>query len=218
MLRYYPSFRVKNNLNTVGSEYRTSSGPYKGKYYITFDGRAFTGPNPIVGPNEELFPIKNNLIKDFDSDLGLTGKPTGFQVNNLPVKIKNDILKKANSRQAGVPTPHFPSPTESDYKKGYLIRYFIKKVNDIGFVIEISQIEYDNFQNGTVDYDVSYYQTIDILWKITGPLNSVRVSQYDTRAGIIDTNKRLVEKANLTFLGIKEFIGENYTKFARPTP
>jgi hypothetical protein len=43
------------------------------------------------------------------------------------------------------------------------------------------------------------------------------VSQYDVRAGIIDTNKRLVENANKTFLGIKDFIGDDYAKFSRPT-
>lgn len=56
-----------------------------------------------------------------------------------------------------------------------------------------------------------------MLWKLTGPLNNKRVSQYDTRAGIIDTNKRLVETKNKTFIGLKEFIGEDYAKFSRPT-
>jgi hypothetical protein len=43
------------------------------------------------------------------------------------------------------------------------------------------------------------------------------VNQYDTRVGIIDTNKRLVETANKTFLGIIDFIGGEYTKFSKPT-
>jgi len=61
------------------------------------------------------------------------------------------------------------------------------------------------------------YQTGQILWKLTGPLNSVRLSQYDTRSGIVDTNRRLTENLNKTFLGITDFIGEDYTKWARPT-
>ena len=97
------------------------------------------------------------------------------------------------------------------------MRSFIKKVNDQGFITEISDEEYDNFQNGTVDYDVSYFLVYQIMWKLTGPLNSTRVGQYDVRAGIIDTNKRLVESANKTFLGITDFIGEDYSKFARPS-
>jgi hypothetical protein len=217
MLRYYPSFRVKTNLTTMGSEYRTSNGPYKGKYYLTYDGKAFTGPNPIVGPNQQLFKIQSNVLQDFASDLSLNKNAVGINLNNLPANTKKDILQKLSANR-GAPVSYFPIPTESDYKKGYLIRYFIKKVNDSGLVIEISPVEYDNFQNGTVDYDVSYYQTAKILWKITGPLNSIRVNQYDTRSGIIDTNTRLVEETEKEFLGIKDFIGGNYTKFAKPTP
>ena len=213
MLRYYPSFRIKTDLITNGSQYKTPSGPYKGKYYMTYDGRKFTGSNPIVGPNEEL------------SDISLKTNSEYLNTSDLPNSVKSELIKKSgnsirlfNTEKRGSPTPHFPFATESDYRKGYLIRSFIKKVNDRGFVIEISNEEYDNFSNGTVDYDISDYLTFQILWKITGPLNTVRISQYDIRAGIIDTNKRLVESGNKTFLGILDFIGSDYTKFARPTP
>ena len=213
MLRYYPSFRVKTDLITNGLEYTTSKGPYRGKYYLSYDGRKFTGPNPIVGPGEELFAINKQTNSEF------------INSSNFPNSVKNEFIKKSDKNitvafaegKRGAPTPYFPFVTEADYKKGYLLRSFVKKVNDRGFVTEISNDEYASFQNGTVDYDVSDYLSLQILWKITGPLNSVRVSQYDTRAGIIDTNKRLVENANKTFLGIKDFIGEDYTKFARPT-
>jgi hypothetical protein len=209
MLRYYPSFRVKTDLITNGSQLKTANGPYRGKYYMGYDGRKFTGANPTIGPGEELFEISNERSVDIDVSV------------NLPENILNIIensqgrsLKKVSALK-GAPTPYFPIPTESDYVKGYILRSFIKKVNDLGFITEISPTEYANFQNGNVDYDVSYYLTYQIRWKLTGPLNSKRVGQYDVRAGIIDTNKRLVETANNTFIGIKEFIGENYSKFAR---
>lgn len=211
MLRYYPSFRIKTDLVTNGLEYKTSNGPYKGKYYMTYDGRKFTGPNPIVGPNEELF----SNVRQTES--------TFLNNSNLPENVKSTIsqktgvgLKKVQVKR-GAPTPYFPIPTEFDYKKGYIMRSFVKKVNDLGFITEISDEEYDNFQNGTVDYDVSYYLVIQIMWKLTGPLNSTRIGQYDVRAGIIDTNKRLVETANKTFLGITDFIGGDYAKFSRPS-
>jgi hypothetical protein len=212
MLRYYPSFRIKTDLITNGSEFKTSDGkPYKGKYYVTYDGRSFSGANPLEGDSQELF--KNVTLTSSDY----------LNQSRLPSTVKKELAEKTGvtlrniaSRNAA-PVPYFPSPTESDYRKGYLMRSFIKKINDMGFITEISNEEYDNFQNGTVDYDVSYYLTYQIMWKITGPLNNVRLGQYETRAGIIDTNKRLVETGNKTFLGITDFIGGEYAKFARPS-
>jgi hypothetical protein len=144
-------------------------------------------------------------------------------VSNKPHPVPPDAAEKTGvslkkiQANRGAPTPYFPIPTEFDYKKGYIMRSFVKKVNDLGFITEISDEEYDNFQNGTVDYDVSYYLVYQIMWKLTGPLNSTRVGQYDVRAGIIDTNKRLVETANKTFLGITDFIAQDYAKFSRPS-
>lgn len=214
MLRYYPSFRIKTNLVTQGTEYRLGPNLYKGKYYLTYDGRAFSGPNPVIGPNEELTKVTENYVSDLDSNEGLVNSYTPENLNFLPPQLR--VNYAAVSRK-GAPTPYFPFVIEADYKKGYLVRSFVKKVNDKGFVIEISSEEYANLKNGTVNYDVSDYLSIQIFWKITGPLNTVRVSQYDIRNGIIDTNKRLVENANKTFLGITDFIGGDYTKFARPS-
>jgi hypothetical protein len=213
MLRYYPTFRIKTDLITNGSELKTLNGPYKGKYYITYDGRKFSGANPIVGPNEELRPLSEVLNSNYINASGFPNELKQQFVDKTP-----SLSIRANKqRNTGAPTSYFPFATEGDYKKGYLLRSFIKRVNDRGFVTEISNEEYANFINGTVDYDVSDYLVLQILWKLTGPLNSVRVNQYDTRAGIIETNKRLVENANKTFLGITDFIGGDYTKFAKPT-
>jgi len=38
MLRYYPSFAVKPNLNTAGTEFLLNGLPYSGRYYETYDG------------------------------------------------------------------------------------------------------------------------------------------------------------------------------------
>jgi len=210
MVRYYPPSKVITNLSTSGAEYTLLDGsPYSGKYYTTFEGKYFSGPNPDVGPSEPL--------------VKLPVYPSAVGFKNLPF---NETAKESVAQSTGVvfnrisgkPNSYYPQPVESDYRKGYVIRYFTKKENERGFVVEISQEEYNNITNGTADYDVSIYQTTKILWKLTGPLNSQRKSQYNIIPGIIDTNKRLTEAANKTFLGIVEFIGGDYAKFARPTP
>jgi len=208
MLRYYPSFITLNNLSTKGNEYTINGIPYVGKYYQTNKGLAFSGPSPEIGPSEPLNPINN-----FKSAPGLNNI-------NISNKEKNKLVILGNitpTRIPGKPNSYYPNPTEEDYRKGYTIRYFTKKENQNGFIIEISNDEYNSIVNGTADYDITIYQVTKILWKLTGPLKSIKTSQYNTIVGIIDTNQRLVETTNKTFLGITDFIGGEYAKFSRPT-
>jgi hypothetical protein len=213
MLRYYPSFAIKPNLNTTGTEFTLNGVPYAGPYYETYDGRAFTGSTPEQGSNQELQRVPIYL------------SAPGINDANMSLRLRKSLASKtgvtestnAVNRIPGQPNSYYPQPLEQDYKKGYIIRYFTKKENERGFVTEISQDEYNSIINGTADYDISIYQTTTILWKLTGPLNSKRESQYNIIPGIIETNQRLTENANRTFLGIVDFIGGDYAKFARPT-
>lgn len=203
MLKYYPSFRVKTDLVAKG-EFLLDGKPYSGKYYQTFDGQYFTGPNPIFGPNEQLVP--KSIVQD----------SPGFTQISIYGKQVNQSSEKKGSN-LGAPTSYFPYPTTQDYSKGYFMRYFLKKVNQSGYITEVSPSEYGQFKNGLVNYDVSMYLSAELMWKITGPIKTVRLSQYDIRAGIVDTNQRLVENLEKTFIGIKEFINFEYEKYSRPT-
>ena len=211
-VRYYPSSKIIPNLSTAGSEFSLDGNPYSGKYYVTYSGEAFTGVNPQSGKNQKLSRIVS--FSNFPGIKYTPDKPDSL-FKNLPGSVLRDPDK--TTRISGRPNSYYPQPIESDYKRGYIIRYFTKKINERGFIIEISENEYSSIVNGTVDYDISIYQTTKILWKITGPLNSQRQSQYNVIPGIIDTNQRLTEAANKTFLGIVDFIDGDYTRFVRPT-
>jgi hypothetical protein len=207
-VRYYPSFRIVSNLNTKGGELILNGVPYVGRYYKTYDGKFFSGPNPSLGPNEQLDPIPSYATSPALSELKANSK------------FKNQLLKATKQfldRIPISPTAYFPKPLPSDYSLGYLNRCFVKKSNENGYITEISPKEYTDINNGNVGYDTTILQTYQIAWKLTGPLNSKRISQYDTRAGIIDTNKRLVESANPVFFGIIDYIGGDYSRFAKPT-
>jgi hypothetical protein len=191
---------------------------------LTYDGKAFTGIRPESGKNSILKKIPVYIDAP---NLNYTTENPIPLISELPDSVKSkfakntDLTLSANpqtDRVPGRPNSYFPQPTEADYRRGYLIRYFTKKINERGFITEISESEYKGIANGTVDYKVKMYQIVKILWKITGPLNSQRKSQYNVIPGIIDTNKRLTEEANKTFLGIVDYVGGEYTKFARPTP
>jgi len=215
-IRYYPKSKIKPPKSTTGNEFYLNGKPYKGKYYEDFDGKFYTGENPVYGKNELLTKIPTFVNSQYMNTTPMSQnlRENLATINNLvyanPVVIPGAVFR-------GEPTSYFPIPIESDYTKGYIVRYFTKKINTPGYVIEISPAEYSGIKDGSVPYDVSYWLIQDIFWKLTGPLNNKRISQYDTRAGIIDTNQRLVETANKTFIGIVEFIGGEYSKFARPT-
>jgi hypothetical protein len=206
MIRYYPQSRIKVNQSTKGNEFLLNGQPYVGLYYETFDGKVYSGANPIIGKNERLEKIRSDF---FISDSG-----------RLPKTLDSELKKSTGfkvQRSVEAPVPYYPFPTEEDYKRGYIERCFLKRENDRGYVMEISPDEYSSIANGSANYDISRYQIRKIMWKLTGPLNKVRYSQYDIRAGIIDTNERLVLEAEKTFIGLKDFIGGEYDKFSKPT-
>lgn len=211
-LRYYPEFYIVPDLQAGEGEFFEGEKEYSGKYYATINGRYFSGPNPDIGPSKELTPSAQYKENAYVPN-------RKFTFSAVPVLYDTeDTTFEDTQKSKNKPSFYYPNPTAEDYKKGYIIRYFAKKENERGFVIEISYNEYVDIINGTANYDISIYQTSKILWKLTGPLNSQRKSQYNIIPGIIDTNKRLTEETNKTFLGIIDFIGGDYAKFARPTP
>ena len=84
--------------------------------------------------------------------------------------------------------------------------------------MEISQMDYSQLQNGNVSPTVLGYESTSMLWQLTGPLKNTRKSQYEIQGGVYDTNKRVTEVKQKGFNGIVEFIGGEYTKFAKITP
>jgi hypothetical protein len=213
-LRYYPISKIKTSLIASSGEFFLNGVPYSGKYYETFDGKFFSGENPVIGKNEPLIKSEQFYKNLPEGDSRLQNSKI---IEASSIGKTGNFQKSSQKKQSDEPVSYFPYPLDQDYTRGYIYRYFIKKINQAGYVTEISPVEYVEFQNGTVNYDVSMYLTAQIQWKLTGPLNTKRLSQYDVRAGIVDTNKRLTENLDKTFLGIKAFIGEEYAKWSRPT-
>lgn len=216
-LKYYPLNRILAGLYTRGDKYKTPDGnPYVGKYYVTYTGQPYTGVNPVLGTNLPL----TELTKEQETLLG------GRQLNQstetyTAVRANNGStgIRKAEDGRLTELVPYYPSPSESDYSRGYFTRYFAKIVSGPGYVFEISPLDWSKIQNGDIQAEnILGYETIDILWQLTGPLNDTRISQYQIKGGVQTTNKRVTETKNKVFNGLIDFIGGNYTKFARITP
>jgi hypothetical protein len=208
-IKYYPSTKIKTNQKALLGEFTLNGVVYSGSYYSTYDGKFFTGPDPILGSNQELIPALRNSNSEYVLGSSTNASSVVLRELNSKLQTKNKTLTQ--------PVSYQPITLDSDYSRGYFTRYFVKRTNQRGYVMEISEEEFESIRNGTATYDISFYQTVSLIWKLTGPLRSKRISQYQTREGIVDTNQRIVESLNKSFPGLKEFIGEDYAKFSRPT-
>jgi len=68
-----------------------------------------------------------------------------------------------------------PKPSDKDYKKGYITRYFLIRANDINsFIYEISKDSYKKFISS------SLVTTISLDWKLTGDINEIKKSNSES--------------------------------------
>jgi hypothetical protein len=97
-------------------------------------------------------------------------------------KILYDNISKGSSEYDNVKIKTFiPKPTDIDYKRGYIDRYFIQKSNDnSSYIFEINSTDYSKFNSNP------FYKGVAIKWRISGEVVDVRESN---RKSIIYTSK-----------------------------
>ena len=92
--------------------------------------------------------------------------------------------------------PYIPTPTDSDYKKGYIKRYFVQKSNDAdSYIFEINP---DAFTQYSIN---PYFKIVSILWKITGN-------------GISDANGKSIKIGNKTIPSLYKYL-QNTLQFSK---
>ena len=77
-----------------------------------------------------------------------------------------------------------------------------------------NSVNNDNLSNNSGNLNTSLWKVISIFWQISGPFRDERVGNIRTRAGIIDTNQRVLDNAEKNFIGIKQYL-TNLTQFAK---
>jgi len=217
MIKYYPQTRIKTDLYTRGTAYKLPNGtPYTGRYYLLYDGSAYTGANPAVGTNQQLTLINQPTVSIYNTTTNSQNTPLAATSQNLFADQKTN--SRNNTTQLEELTPYYPVPIQSDYQLGYFTRYFAKNTAGPGYILEISQNDYANVTNGVYNSTSLLYEVTTLLWQLTGPLNNKRLSQYQIQGGVFDTNKRITEAKTVSFKGLVDYIGGDYIKFARITP
>lgn len=98
-------------------------------------------------------------------------------------------------------------PTEDDYSKGYINRYFVKKVND-NSIYEVSGDSFNTIINGL-------YSKINLIWRITGSRNDVYQNKIKIYSGVIEDNLNTIKIAEKSMSGISGIL-KNPLEFYRP--
>lgn len=109
-----------------------------------------------------------------------------------------------------VPTYFHLSPTNQDYKRGYITRYFAKKTNslDHSTIVEIDKEQFSGYGKKLHGIDDALYQVISLKWKISGPKNDVLdKSGSIIETGVSQTNARTLKRKDKEMRGIGIYLG-----------
>lgn len=210
-MAYYPKSQVKTNLYTNGNEYAlsTTQQEYTGYYYKTSSGKLYTGKNPQTNPTILLQIITPTLddVSPNDSlqpQLSINPIPRSSNniqiVNNSPSSID---YRPGNAVDRIIPQFNVTLPTASDKQRGFLIRYFCKKNNELIY-FETSQADYDRIQSQdpTTAYDL--YSVAALTWYIAGD-SSIATSRNISSVNQVSTSKG--------WLGFIQYFKGDFTKY-----
>lgn len=204
---YYPKNKVKTNLKTNGGVFRDPEGnDYRGDYYELYNGECRVGKFPRTKNDIKLTRIADEQVNlsNVNSD------------NNTYINQTRNINQIKVINNADRPPYFLPSPTEQDYKRGAIIRYFCQRVGTkTPTIIEISENTYNDLNDKKGAYNYVLYQQYKMFWKISGPLYDDNTLRTIPIAGIISTNQKIVENSNKQFKGLKEYL-KDLAQFAQP--
>ena len=96
---------------------------------------------------------------------------------------------------------HLPSPTEFDYKKGYITRYFLQKANDFDSAI------YEVKQSAMMKYaSNSFYTVVSLDWLLVGTKEEIKKAN----SASLKLASSKLPKIALYFPNLIQFIKYNF--------
>ena len=195
---YLPRSKYTGNLHTTGGEYvyLADRTPYTGFYFKTYNSRYFTGPSPSL-ESKELIPIPEDTSNTIGSPLRQPTLITDYD------RIRNNT-KEFNLKNT-LPIPlHYPQPSEQDYTKGTLERYFARE-NSTGLIKEINQETFNSLTSKENKYFYPNYTVIKLLWRITGSFSDRTVNNYRV-PGIKTLNLQTIQNTEKILPGISGYL------------
>ena len=152
-MTYIPKSKI-NIKDAVEGElmFKHTKKPYIGKYIELSNGSLHAGVD-VLTLGEKLI-LTETTTSNLDNNLNA-------QIYSILNKPKNRFLKDTKTVQA---TKLYP--TDTDYNRGYYIRYFARKKNEQFGYLEINQDIYKSIFLKRTEYDHNLYQVGNIEWSV----------------------------------------------------
>lgn len=118
-------------------------------------------------------------------------------------KLKNITIDNS------IPKTYHPSPTEDDYSRGYVKRYFLQeRGTHLAPVFEISS-------DTVTEYATSqYYQFVSLMWRISGELEDTYTSTGNLIPSVLTSNRMQIKEVSLRMPAMRVFL-RNLKQFHR---
>lgn len=99
-----------------------------------------------------------------------------------------DVAKNLSIFNIVYPNTSIPSPDEDDYKRGYIRRHFIRKVNDVNApIFEVDKNVLEKYST------IPFWITATIRWRISGPIEQVLKSDGTIEdIGVRNSNREAI--------------------------
>jgi len=203
---YYTKDQITDGLLTDGEEFMSTSGiEYKGQYHKYSTGEVFTEATYIDGKSSKLIPYVD-LNNDVTSINGIS--------IDLGKSFEYDGIKEIEIPSSSMPNSSKNKPIDSDYYKGYVIRYFGTKVNE-DRVIELSEKDFKKVgkSNGLPKL---LWNSFLLRWKVSGQIDDIlNPNGTINQPGVISTNKRTIDLLSEDYPTLRGIL-TNLTEFYQP--
>jgi hypothetical protein len=130
---------------------------------------------------------------------------SGQEYNSTTVELVKPFNKVPSRNESSNYEFHYAMPTDSDYEKGFFIRYVIKRVNSgLETIKEISSEEYKSALLNPL------YSAKSFNWKLTGPLYTTP----EDVPGIVNTNQKTLDELEKSIPEVKKYF-TNLAQYAK---
>lgn len=117
-------------------------------------------------------------------------------IKDTPIELRSRV--NLGSYSYLTPVNYIPTITQNDLDLGYIDRFFIGKIN-----------YFDAYETNNRDYNLansSYYNKVNIKWKITGPeFNKYNGKMLET-TGVVNYNILRIKQASIYIPNIQRIL------------